>query len=90
MSFRKDFNGHSLKYVYYKDEHSKILHREDGPALEYLNGKKYWFIDGKIHREDGPAIEWIYNNWVSESYYLNNEFYSKEEYWAIIRFGGFV
>lgn len=35
-----------------------ILHREDGPAVEFTNGTKYWYIDGKIHRKGGPAIEW--------------------------------
>ena len=34
------------------------LHREDGPAIEYLNGDKEWWINGNLHREDGPAIEW--------------------------------
>ena len=34
------------------------LHREDGPAIEYVNGTKLWYRDGKCHREDGPAIEW--------------------------------
>jgi hypothetical protein len=33
------------------------LHREDGPACEYINGSKSWWINGKRHREDGPAIE---------------------------------
>ena len=33
-----------------------ILHREDGPALEYFNGDKYYFVDGILHREDGPAV----------------------------------
>ena len=33
------------------------LHREDGPALEYIYGTKAWFIDGKRHRLDGPAME---------------------------------
>ena len=33
------------------------LHREDGPAIEYLDGTKAWFLNGKLHREDGPAIE---------------------------------
>jgi hypothetical protein len=23
------------------------LHREDGPAIEYANGTKYWYLDGK-------------------------------------------
>ena len=32
-------------------------HREDGPAIEFLNGNKAWLINGKFHREDGPAIE---------------------------------
>ena len=34
------------------------LHREDGPAIEYVNGTKCWYLNGKLHREDGPAIEW--------------------------------
>lgn len=34
------------------------LHREDGPAVEYPNGTKSWYIGGKPHREDGPAIEY--------------------------------
>ena len=33
------------------------LHREDGPAVEYVNGSKSRYIDDKLHREDGPAIE---------------------------------
>ncbi len=33
-------------------------HREDGPAIEWNNGIKEWFINGLCHREDGPAIEW--------------------------------
>jgi len=33
-------------------------HREDGPAIEWANGSKFWFINDQRHREDGPAIEW--------------------------------
>ena len=40
---------------YYNDEGKH--HREDGPAIEFLNGAKYWYINGQYHREDGPAIE---------------------------------
>ena len=32
-------------------------HREDGPAVIYVNGTKEWWLNGKRHREDGPAIE---------------------------------
>ena len=34
------------------------LHREDGPAVEYVKSDKYWYLNGKYHREDGPAIEY--------------------------------
>jgi hypothetical protein len=33
------------------------LHRLDGPAIEYADGDKVWYVDGKLHRLDGPAIE---------------------------------
>ena len=33
------------------------LHRENGPAVEYVDSSKKWFLDGKLHRENGPAIE---------------------------------
>jgi len=33
------------------------LHREDGPAIEFTRGDKYWAINGWWHREDGPAWE---------------------------------
>jgi len=35
---------------------TKILHREDGPAIEWSDGAKEWFLNGKLHRLDGPAI----------------------------------
>jgi len=34
------------------------FHREDGPAIEYTNGSKYWYLNGKLHRVDGPAVEY--------------------------------
>jgi hypothetical protein len=32
-------------------------HREDGPAVIYPDGTKYWYFNDKYHRLDGPAIE---------------------------------
>ena len=51
-SFKKVFANGNIEY------RSKVgeLHREDGPAIEFSNGDKFWYIDGKKHREDGPAI----------------------------------
>ena len=36
---------------------NNVLHREDGPAVEYVSGTKHWYRNGLLHREDGPAIE---------------------------------
>jgi hypothetical protein len=33
-------------------------HREDGPAVEYDDGTKFWYLNDKLHRTDGPAIEY--------------------------------
>jgi hypothetical protein len=33
------------------------LHRLDGPAFEWPNGSKEWYVDGERHRLDGPAVE---------------------------------
>lgn len=44
------------------------FHNENGPALDYTNGSKHWYINGIRHRVDGPASEyyngtkfWFYN-----------------------------
>jgi hypothetical protein len=36
-----------------------LLHREDGPAVEYANGTRMWYLNNQRHREDGPAVEWV-------------------------------
>jgi hypothetical protein len=66
------------------------LHREDGPAIEGIDGYKAWYLNGKRHREDGPAIEGIdgYKAW-----YLNGkrhredgpaiEFSDGDKYWYL-------
>ena len=33
------------------------LHRDNGPAVEYADGDKFWFQNGQRHRTDGPVIE---------------------------------
>ena len=43
---------------YYKDPGMTILHRVDGPAAEYANGNKSWYLNGKPHRLDGPTFEY--------------------------------
>jgi len=42
---------------YYKDREMTTRHRIDGPAVEWSDGSKEWWVDGKKHRLDGPAYE---------------------------------
>ena len=32
------------------------LHSLYSPAVEYVDGNKYWYQNGKLHRTDGPAV----------------------------------
>ena len=45
-------------------------HREDGPAIEYANGNKVWYINDKLHREDGPAVEYANGD---KEWYINGK-----------------
>ena len=53
------------------------LHREDGPACEYANGNRWWFLNGKRHREDGPAVECSDG---TRYWFLNDVEYTEEEF----------
>ena len=55
----------------------RILHREDGPAIENNSGAKYWYLNGMFHREDGPAVEWSDG---SVNWYINDECLSEQEF----------
>jgi hypothetical protein len=33
------------------------LHHTDGPAYEWVDGTRLWYLNGKRHRTNGPAIE---------------------------------
>ena len=59
---------------WYKDN---LLHREDGPAVEWESGTKKWYKNGELHREDGPAIEYSYGN---KEWWLNDIPYSEYEF----------
>jgi hypothetical protein len=43
--------------------------------IEWPNGNKYWYLNGKLHREDGPAVE---RSDGSKSWYLNGEFHRED------------
>jgi len=62
---------------YYKDKAMTVLHREDGPAGEFANGDKSWWVNGKCHREDGPAIEYARGN---KSWYINDKSLTEKQF----------
>ena len=50
------------------------IHRLDGPAVEWSDGTKAWWVNDQLHRIDGPAVEkadghkewWIEGNRLTE------------------------
>jgi hypothetical protein len=59
----------------HKDKEMTIFHREDGPAIEWSDGSKSWWFNGKLHREDGPAIERADG---TTSWWLNGELHRED------------
>ena len=65
-------------------------HRENGPALIYPRGDKFWYYNGQSHREDGPAKMWISGE---KEYYIDGELHredgpavyndGREPYWCL-------
>jgi hypothetical protein len=60
---------------YYSDKKMTKCHREDGPAVEWADGTKFWWLNGKYHREDGPAVE--YSNG-TKIWYLNGKLHRED------------
>lgn len=54
------------------------LHRLDGPAAIYTQGKREWFINGRRHREDGPAV--ILTDGRTK-FFLHDRAYQEEDFW---------
>jgi len=62
--------------IFYYDEDGKF-HNLNGPAIEYVDGSKAYYVDGNLHRIDGPAV--IYSDGEVE-YWLNGKKLTKEEF----------
>ena len=53
--------------------------------IEYANGDKYWYLNGKLHRVDGPAIEYAGGDKI---WYLNGKRHRVDGP-AVERFSGY-
>jgi len=65
---------------YYKDREMTVYHRTDGPAVEWSNGDKEWYVDGERHRLDGPAIECSNGD---KGWWIDNKRLTKEQFNAL-------
>jgi hypothetical protein len=78
-----NFADNSIRYL---DEKSGLYHREDGPAIEFPDGDKFWMKYGMYHKEDGPAVECANGH---KFYHLNGKLYpsitSNEEWQKLVR-----
>ena len=63
---------------WYKDANMKTLHREDGPAVEYSDGFKEWWINGDLHRDDGPAVEYTNGKYLWREWYINGQLHRED------------
>ena len=66
---------------------NNVLHRKDGPAVEYTDETKFWILNGKFHREDGPAIEYANGN---KFWYLNGKCYGENDDFTNISWSKFI
>lgn len=57
------------------------FHRTDGPAIELLNGSKFWYLNGKLHRVDGPAVEWTGG---TKSWYIEGKELTEQQFNILI------
>ena len=57
-------------------------HRVEGPAVECVNGDKFWYQNDLLHRDVGPAVEYNHGR---KSWYLHGLEYSEAEYHAALK-----
>jgi hypothetical protein len=49
--------GIEITREYIKWTHDGVEHRNDGPAVVFPGGTRYWYQRGELHRVGGPAVE---------------------------------
>jgi len=61
---RTDSDGNTF---WYKEDYA---HRENGPAIEWVDGGEEYRYNGLIHRIDGPAVSYIDGH---KEWWINNK-----------------
>ena len=74
LKYRIEVDGYGNR-LYYNS--AGLLHRDDGPAIEYPDGSKSWCQNGRLHRIDSPAVEWWNGD---KAWYINGEELTESEF----------
>jgi len=89
-----DVEINNLGDVFYTKPWIDEYHREDGPAVEWADGGKFWYINGKCHKEHGPSSMYAdgSNFWLINGEYHREdgpaaEYPDKDLFWFVA--GGF-
>lgn len=61
---------------------TNMPHNEGELAIEYKDGDKFWYLNGRRHRLDGPAIEYKDG---TKFYFIDNVGYDEKDYWELYR-----
>ena len=69
--------GDSGTTRWYKDAKMTIRHRVGGPAIEWADGDKSWWLNGLRHRQHGPAVEYANGD---QRWYLNGQQLTEQEH----------
>jgi hypothetical protein len=83
LSNEKEYKNYT-NWIYMSYNEDDLYHRLDGPAIEYSNGDKFWYLNGKRHRLDGPAKE--YSD--GDKFWYKNDKFHREDGPAIERING--
>ena len=58
MSWRGMVTHQKNSIWYVETYYRNTRHRLDGPAVESVDGDKFWYVNNRMHRVDGPAKEY--------------------------------
>jgi len=51
--YYKEFNNNKFYKIDNKRYYNGyLIHRENGPAIEYINGDKSWYLNGKVYTKN--------------------------------------
>ena len=74
LKYRIEVDARGTRWYY---NSAGQLHRTNGPAVEWDNGTKSWYQNGKRHRIDGAAIEYLDGDKV---WFINGEELTEYEF----------